>query len=598
MIDNFKTLISVKKELAYILDKKQKKWYWVIALAVAVSSLFELLGITVILPFIQVILSPDLLFENDRIKSVIDALGISTQKELMLWIGLGIILLYIIKNLYMLFSYYIQYDYATKVQKELSVKMLYSYLLRPYSYFLNTNTAEILRGCGQDATNVYNTLTHMFVIMAELLTITLVGGLIIYTDPVIALGILALLCIVMLGMLLGFKPMAKQAGKANREAESSRSKAIYEIVSGIKEIFVMNCKKPFMDNYDQAMEIVRKTQCINSFMGSAPDRIIEGICVSGLIGIVCIRLAMNMDMAHFIPNLAMFAMAAFKILPSIGKITSRINWLVYCRPSLSNVYNIMKEADKYKRQHIDYAKRSGIENELLDYHFQKELSIQHVFWQYEKQSTPVLLDVSLNIHRGEAVAFIGASGAGKTTLADIILGLFQPQKGSVSMDGIDVFAIPNIWSKIISYVPQSIFLTDDTVRNNVAFGIEDKDIDDKRVWEALEKAQLKEFIQNLPEGLDTIVGERGVKFSGGQRQRIAIARALYRRPEILILDEATAALDSETERAIMDSIDALQGQITMIIVAHRMTTIKKCDRIYEIKEGAVVSRNKKDFFDK
>ena len=215
-------------------------------------------------------------------------------------------------------------------------------------------------------------------------------------------------------------------------------------------------------------------------------------------------------------------------------------------------------------------------------------------WQYEGQTRPVLDGVSFEIHKGQSVALIGTSGSGKTTLSDVILGLLTPAKGSVYMDGIDIYTMPKAWAGIVGYVPQSVFLIDDTIRNNVAFGL--RDIDDADIWKALEQAQLKAFVETLPAGLDTIVGDRGIKFSGGQRQRVAIARALFNKPEILILDEATAALDNETEKAVMESIDALQGQITMVIVAHRLTTIRNCDSIYEIKDGKAVKRSKSEVF--
>lgn len=297
-------------------------------------------------------------------------------------------------------------------------------------------------------------------------------------------------------------------------------------------------------------------------------------------------------MVDFVPKLAAFAMAAFKVLPSIGKVTSRINGLVYCRPSLANVYDIMKEADEYERHYQQYAEEHGEVKESEDLQFDNKLTIQNVVWQYQNQKAPVLTDTTLEVKKGQSIALIGASGAGKTTLADIILGLLHPQEGVVLMDGIDVYAMPKTWARIVGYVPQSVFLMDDTVRNNIAFGLPGDMIEDEMIWDALERAHLKEFVAGLPNGLDTIVGERGVKFSGGQRQRIAIARALYNKPEILILDEATAALDNETETAVMESIDALQGQITMIIVAHRLTTIRNCDKIYEIRDGKAVEREK------
>ena len=228
--------------------------------------------------------------------------------------------------------------------------------------------------------------------------------------------------------------------------------------------------------------------------------------------------------------------------------------------------------------------------------FQNTLTVEHVVWQYDNQKKPVLTDACLKIKKGDSIGLIGESGAGKTTLGDIILGLLKPNQGNVLIDGLDVYAMPKSWARIVGYVPQAVFLADDTVRNNIKFGLDADISNDKLVWEALERAQLKHFVESLPDGLETIVGERGIKFSGGQRQRIAIARALYAKPEILVLDEATAALDNETEKAVMESIDALQGQITLIIVAHRLTTIRNCDKIYEIKDGKVIERSKKEIF--
>lgn len=592
MKNNVKTIIDIIKELAYVLNKKQKRYVIVVMVVIVISSFFELLGVTAVLPFVQAVLAPEKIFASSFAKPFINFFHIATPQGLMLLCGGGIIALYLFKNMYMLFSYYVQYDFATRVQRDLSIKMLKSYMSRPYEYFLSVNSSEILRGCSADTSYVYNILSYLFTIVAEVLTIILIGCFIIVTEPWTALGILLLMGVVMLGMVMIFKPMAKRAGKADRMASALKSKAIYQTVTGIKEIYVMQRKRLFIQEYEKASDISRKAQRTNSLITNAPDRIIEGICVSGLVGIICIRLLMNSNMVEFVPKLAAFAMAAFKVLPSIGKIISRINGLVYCRPSLAEVYGITKDADEYERHYERYAKEHGEVKESDDLQFENKLTIQNVVWQYENQKAPVLTDTTLEIKKGQSIALIGASGAGKTTLADIILGLLHPQRGTVLMDGIDVYAMPKTWARIVGYVPQSVFLIDDTVRNNIAFGLMEDMIKDEQIWEALERAQLKEFIFGLPNGLDTIVGERGVKFSGGQRQRIAIARALYNKPEILILDEATAALDNETETAVMESIDALQGQITMIIVAHRLTTIRNCDKIYEIREGKVVEREK------
>ena len=595
-MSNFKTMFQMLKQLNYILDKNQKKralWLFVV---IVLGSGFELLGVTAILPFVEAAVSPDKVLQNKYIMKIAPILGISDANTLLLFMGLALIVIYVIKNVFMLYVNFVQYDFSTGVQKELSVKMLKSYMSRSYTFFLNSNTSEVLRGCSSDIASIYNVIDYLSVILAQILMVLMIGAYLIYTDPIIAISVLALMMVVLLSMVLFFKPIIKKAGLKNQQLQTLKNQILVQVVNGIKEIFVMQRKELFLDAYDNASEQNRKVQRTYGVLSTSPDRIVEGVCVSGIIGIVCIRLVNDStSMIDFIPKLAAFAMAAFKLLPSIGKIANRMTGIIYSRPGVISVYNNMIEANRYEEHMKQYVSQSHTDTELLDeLTFDKKLFINHVSWQYENQKRPVLADVQLTIHKGESVAFIGASGAGKTTLSDIVLGLLQPNKGTVEMDGIDVYTIPMQWAHIVGYVPQSIFLMDDTVRNNIAFGLPADMIDDQYIWDALEKAQLKDFVQNLPGGLDTIVGERGVKFSGGQRQRIAIARALYNKPEILVLDEATAALDNETETAVMESIDALQGHITMIIVAHRLTTIRNCNKIYEIKDGVAVERCKEE----
>lgn len=596
MTSNLRTMIQMLKQLNYILDKSQKKSALWLLSVIILSAGFELLGVTAILPFVEATVSPNKMLQNKYVMKIAPVFGIDNANMLLIFMGIGLILVYLVKNAFMLYANFVQYDFATRIQKEISVKMLHSYMSRPYTFFLSTNTSEILRGCSSDTVCVYSIIDFLSTILTQILMMFLIGIFLIYTDPIIAISVLSLMLIILLCMVLFFKPTIKKAGQRNIELLTINNKILVQITNGIKEIFVMQRKKLFLDAYDEASEQFRKMQRTYNVLSSSPDKIVEGVCISGIIGIVCIRLVNDSgNMIDFIPKLAAFAMAAFKILPSIGKIANRMTGIIYNRPGLVNVYQNMIEAERYTEQMRQYVANKQMDAEHpIDLGFQKQLSINHVFWQYENQMGSVLADLQLTIHKGESVAFVGASGAGKTTLSDVILGLLQPVKGSVEMDGIDVYTIPMQWAHIVGYVPQAIFLMDDTVRNNVAFGLPVDTIEDKHIWDALEKARLKEFVEKLPYGLDTIVGERGVKFSGGQRQRIAIARALYNRPEILVLDEATAALDNETETAVMESIDALQGQITMIIVAHRLTTLRNCDRIYEIKDGMAVERSKEE----
>ena len=323
-------------------------------------------------------------------------------------------------------------------------------------------------------------------------------------------------------------------------------------------------------------------------MAIAPKYMVEAVCMTGLLVAIAIKLNFGQkDMEAFIPQLATFAVAAFRLLPAVGRINEHVANILYAVPSVDLIYNDLKEIEDYKK--------SKIQDETTEWHFKDALHVKKVTYAYPNSEVNVLNEECI-IPKGKTVALIGSSGAGKTTLADIILGLLSPQRGKILVDDIDVFKNLNLWHKNIGYIPQVIYLSDDTIRNNVAFGVHEDKIDDEAVKTALKKAQLWEFIDTLPDGLDTIVGDRGVRLSGGQRQRIGIARALYHDPEILVLDEATSALDNETETAVMEAIESLQGSKTMLIIAHRLTTIRNADIIYEVGEGKVVERSKEYVF--
>lgn len=594
MKKNIRSIILIIKKLNYVLNRDQKIGGIKVAIAICVGAFLELLGVSAVLPFVQAVTNPEELVNKHYIKVLTNILKITSTNDLMIMLGIVLIFIYILKNLFMIFVYYIQFDYSTKVSRELSIKMLKSFMMRPYEFFLDINSAQVLRGCTNDTNGIYAILYNLISLITELLTVIGIGLYLIYTDAVVAFSVIILMVIVLIGMVGVFKPIYKKIGKKYLDIATQKSKTIYQITSGIKEIYVTQTKEAFCEKYAEAVNEERKINRIKETMSASPDRITEGICVSGIIGIICVRLLLNDDtIMMFIPKLAAFAMAAFKIFPSIGKITSRVNAIVFQIPALENVYHNLKQADEYKKEQNKY-----IELHNTPYkekiHFNDKLIISHVSWVYKKQVKETLSDVNFSVKKGESIGVIGSSGSGKTTLSDIILGLLQPKRGFVYMDGIDIYTIPMEWARIVSYVPQTVFLLDDTVKNNVLFGEKITVGEEEEIWEALRQAQLEEFVKSLPNKLETVVGERGVKFSGGQRQRIAIARALYRKPEILVLDEATAALDNETETAVMEAVESLQGKVTMIIVAHRLSTIKNCDVIYEIENGIATRKEKNE----
>lgn len=590
IVGSFKSILG---QLSYVLDKGQRQGAFVVLLCMIMSSGMELLGVSAIYPFLQMVLDADAIQGKWYVQCIKIVTPDISAKYMLIVMGIAIMLIYIMKNLLLLLSAYVQNRYAANMQKENTIKVLDAYLRRNYEFFLNTNSSVILRGIGSDVNGVYQILLCCFTMIAELLNVIALGVFLFVTDLFITVSSMALAGVCFAFIIIGFKGKMKRAGLNMRQANAQKEQYSYQAVMGIKEITVLNRRNQFIDQFKEAAELEAKTSLTNGFLTACPDRILEGVCIAGFMCIVCIEIAMGKDLNTFIPVLGTFAMGAFRILPSISKLSSRINMIAFYRPCLQSTYDNLKEIGQYEGENWSAIeeKEMSIDEEVF---FQNCLEIKNISWKYLNAQNDVLQGLSLTIHKGESVAFIGASGAGKTTLADVIMGLLRPQAGSVEMDGIDIFSIPHQWSRVIGYVPQSVFLIDDTVRSNVAFGLKKEDVSDDKIWAALEEAQLKEFVEGLPHGLDTIVGERGVKFSGGQRQRIAIARALYENPDILVLDEATAALDTETENAVMESIDALQGSKTLIIVAHRLTTIRNCDKIYEIKDGVAVERKKEE----
>lgn len=595
MTKDIKTLFLMFKQLYKILNNKQKWQMMGIFFLIVVGAFVEMLGISAILPFIQAILTPEKLADKWYFRVIIETTDIRSSYGIVVLCGVSIIGIYLFKNLFLILSTTIQSRFRCRFQKDLSTITLRAYIKKPYTFFLNVNSAEILRGISSDVFGTFSILQNLFRILSESLTIIMIGIFIIYTDPFMAGGILSLAIICFVIITLSFKPVLSRVGKEQRIANAKRNQYAYQVIMGIKEVKVMKRENMFLEAYSDAYEEQRKTDVTYEVSNALPERIMETICIIGLIAVVCLKMKNVQDATVFVTQLSTFALSAFKILPSISRLVGYLNSLVFYRPALEAVYNNIGDIREYE-EIVSNPEQDVIEDGY-DLKFNDELKCDKISWKYDNSKEYVLKKLDITIQKGEAVALIGTSGAGKTTLSDCILGLLKPQAGTIEIDGKDIFSISKQWSRIIGYVPQTVFLIDDTVKANITFGLPVDKGDEEKIWYALEQAQLKQFVENLPDGLDTMVGERGVKFSGGQRQRIAIARALYYNPEILVLDEATSALDMETETAVMESIERLQGHKTLIIVAHRLTTIRNCDKIYEVVDGKACLRNNKDVFE-
>ena len=582
-MQNIKTFIRMYRQLIQILNKRQKITAISVAFLAMVSALLETLGVSVVLPFILAMLQPEELMENFYVAMVLQIFGINDVMQMLVLIAGGIILVYFLKNAFVLFFNYIQLRFRNGLERDLSVLMLKSYLYKPYSFFLDVNRSEIMRGITGDISGVATVVDRYCHLLNEGLTCILIGTFLILINPVMAVSLLLLAAVTALLIVTGLRKRIAACGIESRNAFAQRYQHAYQAINGIKEINVMKRQNNFLRYFSDASDKACKINTKYLWISMLPSRVIEVIFISGLILLVLFNYQMSDDMTVLIAQFGSLAVASIRVLPAMSNIAGAMTSLVYNRPALENAYDNIVEGQLHLLENEESKLATNIEKERLNH----IIKIDSITWRYDERLPAVLKDLSFEIMPGEAIGLIGESGAGKTTLADILLGLFKPQEGKITADGKDIFDISTCWHKMVGYVPQNVFLIDDTVRNNILFGIDAAEADEEKIWRVVEQAQMKEFVKRLPQGLDTVLGERGVKISGGQRQRIAIARALYYNPDILVLDEATSALDNETENAVIESINALQGEKTLIIVAHRLSTIEKCDKVFEIKSGKV-----------
>lgn len=582
--------LEIWKKIQKILNREQKVWGLLVFVLSFWGAIMEMLGVSVILPLVQVMMEPEQLLEYDIIRKLCSVFNIDASQQLLILCAVGVIVIYGMKNVFLGLLSWVRVKYSTKVQRELSVKMLEAYTKRGYTFFRQTNSATLIRGITGSVVGVNDLIYQFMKIMSEALTILCICVFIVYTDVELAISIVILVGACLFFILLLFKGIMNTAGKSYYIYMGLANKSLMQLFMGIKEVLVFNRKNFFVDSFLDVYTKQQREHIRRTVASECPAFIIEGVCVMGIIVAVCFRVAGMEDTSMYIPQLASFAVAAFRLLPSVGRISSSFNNCVFSLPAVNEVYENIIEAERYDMEHAEIESKDI----LSTIEFYDKIEMKDISWKYPDGEEKILDRVSITINKGDAIAFVGPSGAGKSTFADIILGLFQPQEGKIIIDNKYNLENTKALSKLVSFVPQSVYLLDDTIRRNIAFGIADENINEELIWNVLEQAQMKEFLNTLPDGLDTIVGERGVKFSGGQAQRLAIARALYKEPQILVLDEATSALDGETEAAVMEAIDALQGKITLVVIAHRLTTIKNCDKIYEINNGKAIEKKYED----
>lgn len=579
-------------KLNYIFNGKDKRKIGMLLIMIMIGSFFELMGITVFLPFIELIMDPSAIQQNEMLLFLYSHIHFETVEGFLVFLALLIGLVYVFKNIYLslMQNAILRFSYHTRMN--LATRLLVTYMSEPYTFHLSNNTAELQRALQVDANQFMLLLSSTLQLIAELTVCVVLGIFLFDTSHSMAVVVGGLLLICVGGYLILSKKISIRLGEQNQKYNSKLIQWINQSLGGIKEVKVLEREDFFISSYKENYKKLVKGARINELLVAIPKYIIETVCIVGLLAAIVIKIYFGRrETASFIPQLSAFAVAAFRLLPSVGKINAYINSILYCKPSLDLIYKDFKDIEGHE------IKESTQKDNVDQYEFNREIQINKISYRYPGTENDVIHDVSFCIPKGKTVAFIGSSGAGKTTTADIILGLLIPQKGEIMVDDWSAFEHMNSWHRMLGYIPQSIYLCDDTICNNIAFGVKEEEIDLRAVEKALKKAQLYDFVNSLPQGINTFVGDRGIRLSGGQRQRIGIARALYHDPDVLVLDEATSALDNETEQAVMESIENLKGIKTMIIIAHRLTTIRNADIIYEVIDGKVVERRKEDVFD-
>lgn len=572
-------MIRIMKKFYRLLNRHQKNRVIILFFMMLVGACFEALGVSMMLPLVSAVMDPEIIKNNEICAWICRIFKIEGHIGFVIWCIAALVIVYIIKAVYLTFESFIQFRFVYNNRFITQSKLLQAYLSRPYEYFLAAQSGEIVRIVQEDANNAFNMLTTILSTATEMIIAIAVIATIFLINPLMTVLVGVMLLLVMVFITKGIRPLLSREGRAYQKAYAETNKWLLQSISGMKEVKVTQTETFFHDNFVKYGKRLVEAARWNSTLQNIPRNLIELVSVCSMMIVFGIMIATGYKLDSLIPSLSAFVMAAMKLLPSANRIIAGITQATFYEPALNN----MLENLGVLEEKPDLSRQAG---EKIP--FKNEIRLTGIDYTYPGGEKMIFRQAELVVSTGSSVGIIGASGAGKTTAVDILLGLLKPQAGQILVDGVDVSQNMKGWLSHIGYIPQMIFMLDDTIRENIVFGHERDERTDENVWEALEEARLADFVRGLPEGIDTQIGERGVRLSGGQRQRIGIARALFHNPDVLVFDEATSALDNETEEAIMQSINALHGKKTMIIIAHRLTTIRDCDMVYRAGNGKIV----------
>lgn len=568
------------QQVKYIFDRKQKVQLFLLLFIVIFTTFVELLGVAAIMPLIEIMMNPNFIQNTSYLKAIYDTLHFNGTTSFLIFLAITLIIVYVIKNILISISYNLQYKFTFSNQKRMAYKLLECYLNQPYFFHLSHNSAELIRSINTDIVMMFQGVLSILQFFAETLVCIVLGTFLFIKDASITLFLIVFLLLFVILFAKKFKSYLRHIGEEDRKYAAGIVKWLQQSFGGLKETKIMHREKFFLDKFDENYSKWADLEKIFRNLQVVPKPVMETLCITAIMLAIIYKLLKGVEVTSFVATISAFAVAAFRLLPSFNRITNYVGVILFNFPAFEAVYEDLRKIEdvSIKGYTLDEKEKVIKLNNII--------KVSNLSYKYPSGENYVLKNINIEFPKNKSIALIGPSGAGKTTLADLILGALEPTEGHIYVDEVDAFEHLAAWQRNVGYIPQTIYLMDDTIRNNIIYGA-DTEVDDEKLMRAVEEAQLKDFIDTLSEGLDTEIGERGIRLSGGQRQRIGIARALYTNPQVLVLDEATSALDNDTEKAVMEAIDSLAGSKTLIIIAHRLSTVENCDIKYEVKDGNV-----------
>lgn len=575
------------QKIAYLFDRRQFWQLGGLAFLILIGGILETLGVSMMLPVAEAVMAPDKIMENELVGKIVALLGIDSSRTLIISMLGALIAIFVFKNVYLLFLTYVQNTFVTRNRNRMISRVMREFLNRPYEDYLGADIPTVFRLTDSDIPNAFQLILVLIQMTTEIVVAVSICIVLMWISPLIAIGCGVLFLGMTLMITRVLKPRLNAIGRKNQTIQSRIAKWRIQSIYGLKDVKVLHREEFFVRNYYESGAVGANVARNYAVMNNTPRLLIETVFIAAMLSFILVYILQDGDITVLMPQLMAFAAAAVRVMPATNRINTYLSEIAYAQPCLDYLYENLTENMKQDVNGSVTGLTGERTEEKPELALTDKIVLDHISYTYPNTDKPIFTDAHMEVGKGQSVGIMGPSGAGKSTIVDILLGLLHVQSGTITCDGRDIFENYPSWLSKIGYIPQSIYLIDESIRDNIAFGIDADNIDDKRIWEVLEEAQLKSFVEELPEGLETTIGDRGVRISGGQRQRLGIARALYHNPEILVFDEATSALDGDTESAVMEAVNSFHGKKTMVIIAHRLNTIAKCDVIYKVENEKI-----------